>query len=643
VADDNMREAPHQSSGNQCGAAGAESSRAVDAARFVADVLGWGVFPVYEIERGRCSCLKGQDCGSPGKHPRTRNGVKDATTDPAVIDAWDRRWPNANWATTPGERGVVVDIDPRKDGFTSMREWGDLESSWSVTTGGAGRHLYFTADEPLANRNNWLSGVDVKASGGYVLLPGSNHISGGSYVWDGQPPGAGPPPAPRDLRDSLSRVAAGGSTSPGPDEPSSRFSGFLEGGRDDGLFRLACRLRNDYEDDREAVEAHVLLVASRCDPPFPREQARAKVDQAFAMERFEVTPEQIAWAQQWRVAEDATRPRLNLTKGRQVRARARPPMMIDGALPPRGLFQIFGQTGAYKTFVIVDLLCSIANGIDWMGHKVNEPGLVALVLGEGGWDAGDRLAAWLAAHPGCTDDLVVYSLEEGLDLMDRQQIEHMTSDLLAYRDAEHPDEEWRCVIFDTQADHMPNGDEDKSGDFTIIKKSIQQLAQATGAAVGLVHHTGWDDSRERGSSRQRQALDVVMQVKDQRIVNVKNKYAPKFESVTFTVEAVEEVGSVYVRQATESDQMRLAFEAVQAGGHDEPTAVKALATLHEQPGISGNQMTKTLAIKKESWGSLRSWLEVEGYIACQRNDKGTVQSFAITDSGIEWLLAKGAS
>lgn len=62
----------------------------------------------------------------------------------------------------------------------------------------------------------------------------------------------------------------------------------------------------------------------------------------------------------------------------------------------------------------------------------------------------------------------------------------------------------------------------------IITRSIQRIAHATGAVVGLVHHTGRDDSRERGSSRQRQALDVVMQVKNQRISNMKQKAGPLF-------------------------------------------------------------------------------------------------------------------
>ena len=95
-----------------------------------------------------------------------------------------------------------------------------------------------------------------------------------------------------------------------------------------------------------------------------------------------------------------------------------------------------------------------------------------------------------------------------------QIIEELTSD---------PTKEWKLIIFDTQADHMPSGDEDRSKDFTVIKKAVQRIAQATGAAVGLIHHTGWYDSRERGSSRQRQALDVVMQTESSAL-RCRNSY-----------------------------------------------------------------------------------------------------------------------
>ncbi len=47
---------------------------------------GWPVLPVHSAEDGgRCTCEKGRECDSPGKHPRTRHGVKDATTDEGQI------------------------------------------------------------------------------------------------------------------------------------------------------------------------------------------------------------------------------------------------------------------------------------------------------------------------------------------------------------------------------------------------------------------------------------------------------------------------------------------------------------------------------------------------------------------------------
>ena len=44
---------------------------------------GWGVFPVHSIRAGRCTCGK-LACERPGKHPRTRNGLTDATTDEQI-------------------------------------------------------------------------------------------------------------------------------------------------------------------------------------------------------------------------------------------------------------------------------------------------------------------------------------------------------------------------------------------------------------------------------------------------------------------------------------------------------------------------------------------------------------------------------
>ncbi len=48
---------------------------------------GWPVLPLHTPRGQQCSCGRA-DCGSVGKHPRTRNGLTDASTDPDTIREW---------------------------------------------------------------------------------------------------------------------------------------------------------------------------------------------------------------------------------------------------------------------------------------------------------------------------------------------------------------------------------------------------------------------------------------------------------------------------------------------------------------------------------------------------------------------------
>jgi hypothetical protein len=63
----------------------------LDAALYFAH-RGWPVFPCHEPAASGCSCRR-PECSSPAKHPRTRKGFRDATTDPETIARWWRQWP----------------------------------------------------------------------------------------------------------------------------------------------------------------------------------------------------------------------------------------------------------------------------------------------------------------------------------------------------------------------------------------------------------------------------------------------------------------------------------------------------------------------------------------------------------------------
>ena len=151
--------------------------------------MGFRVFPVHGIRAGRCTCNI-LDCGSPGKHPISAGWQGQASSEPERVTAMFSRLPNANVGVATGDGLVVIDLDGA-DGATTLATWeaehGALTSTLQVLTGGGGRHLYFRTSAVLSNSVRKLGpGVDVRAEGGFVVGPGSLHISGRTYAWAGE-------------------------------------------------------------------------------------------------------------------------------------------------------------------------------------------------------------------------------------------------------------------------------------------------------------------------------------------------------------------------------------------------------------------------------------------------------------------------
>lgn len=155
---------------------------------------GWSVFPLHSPEAaspGGCSCGRAA-CGNIGKHPRTRDGFKSATTDTAQIVAWWSEAPRANIGIATGLVSglLVLDIDPRNGGDLTfehlVQEVGEIPDEVHALTGGGGRHLLFRYPSSTASfrARPVGSGIDVKGDGGYIVAPPSLHASGRSYAWE---------------------------------------------------------------------------------------------------------------------------------------------------------------------------------------------------------------------------------------------------------------------------------------------------------------------------------------------------------------------------------------------------------------------------------------------------------------------------
>jgi P4 family phage/plasmid primase-like protien len=262
-------------------------------ARYYASSFGWSILPVHGItEGGKCTC--GEIHADPkdiGKHPSISAWQTSASTEDATIEGWWRRDPRFNVGVMARLSGfVVLDIDPRNDGFESFDKFeelveGAIPKTVEAITGSytmrgktqRGRHLFYkvSADENLKGnlKAENLPGIDIKHNG-YVLLNPSKHLSGAEYEWK---PGHAPwetdmVEAPEELLKALRKSGKRSSGSAGSagvyqnttgwefiddlqwggtklDLERFQNEGIDEGSRAVDIYAMACALANKYGTD----------------------------------------------------------------------------------------------------------------------------------------------------------------------------------------------------------------------------------------------------------------------------------------------------------------------------------------------------------------------------------------------------------
>jgi putative DNA primase/helicase len=279
---------------------------------------GFHVFPVHGVieELGvlRCTCGAGPTCQSMGKHPTTKNGVYDATQNEVKIAAWWNAQPNWNIAIAAGEKTglIVIDIDPRHGGLEQMAAWvaanGELPRTIVQETGGAGYHylyLYPVDGQPLGNRTNWLPGVDVKSTGGYVVIAPSRHATGAYYKWmnwDGEAhvfggkllgyPSQALLDAIRANEWSPDGMPGAGGKIPLPMDDVVMLEGIPIGQRNDTLHKLVVRWLFQYQGNQQLVWGIVQLVAGKVmDESFGPDEVKKLFDSAVRFWQAEMQKE----------------------------------------------------------------------------------------------------------------------------------------------------------------------------------------------------------------------------------------------------------------------------------------------------------------------------------------------------------------
>lgn len=214
---------------------------------------------------------------APGKKspPMVTDWPQKATTEAAQVERWWKGTPDANIAVATGSGSGIVDIETDAKGAVSgeetLAEYAaanlfEIPKTWSFRSGSGGIHRLFRNDSPnIGNRAGVLPAVDVRGAGGYAIFPPSLHPNGERYEWLSGCSPEDMPSGPAELPFELFCLIT--ENAPGNGQPLEVPEEIPEGGRNDTLFRLACKLRRAGLCEAEILGALQKTNEQRCIPP----------------------------------------------------------------------------------------------------------------------------------------------------------------------------------------------------------------------------------------------------------------------------------------------------------------------------------------------------------------------------------------
>jgi hypothetical protein len=196
--------------------------------------------------------------------------------------------------------------------------------------------------------------------------------------------------------------------------------------------------------------------------------------------------------------------RFQVLSAAQFVRRPAPTWLIEDVLPQGELVVLFGESGAGKSFMALDLVMAIARGVQWRDREVVK-GRVVYVCAEGSRGFISRLEAYAEHNNLDVDTLPVGFVVDAPNLLQRAECLEVASQI-GRADV---------VVFDTFAQVTPGGNENSGEDMGLALSHCKGIHRATGATVLLVHHSGKDASKgARGWSGLRAAADAEFEVID---------------------------------------------------------------------------------------------------------------------------------
>lgn len=283
---------------------------------------------------------------------------------------------------------------------------------------------------------------------------------------------------------------------------------------------------------------------------------------------------------------DATFPLLDLD---ELEAMPPPSWLIHEMIVEDGLTIVYGDPGAGKSFIVLDMALRLAMAMDWHGAATQATG-VLYIAGEGARGIGKRIKGWRREHGLEGVDAPFLLLPVAVELLDDKQ----RAKLLRTIDAAVVRAGFQIglIVVDTVSRALAGSDENGQEAMGAFVSACDAIKHHTGGALIGVHHSGKDKDRGmRGSTVLLGACDASIKItKSEKLVTLKTekqKDAEEAEPIYMDLKKVSWA------QGLEEEQSTLV-----------PFRSEATA-IYEQQSITREMIAAAFGIMADAWGDGR--------------------------------------
>lgn len=322
------------------------------------------------------------------------------------VESWFTNLSGAGVGVVTGKISNIVVLDVESYCKTPINEiLKKYPTNLISRSGSGGYHLFYQYPQgksKVSNRVGIFEGADLRADGGFIVLPPTRHPSGGYYQWvEKGIPGAFPLP----LLEVESRP-----TVQNDGWITEALRGVSEGGRNDTCARLAGYFFKKGM-TADIVEALLLDWNEKCDPPMPLRELRTTLksiershsgaETQFTSVEFE--DDHPTGGEEKPSGFDI----MKMTDYIKGYGGDGVSWLVNDWMPDQSITFLISPPESYKTWILLDLAVSVASGSPFLGqYEVNSIGPTLIIQQEDSHSGlTDRLALIIEQKLGLKTDI----------------------------------------------------------------------------------------------------------------------------------------------------------------------------------------------------------------------------------------------